>query len=484
MLFNSIGFAVFFPAVVIIYFLLWDRLRERRWPNLWLLLASYFFYGCADPRFALLLFAVTLITWGTGFVTGSPASPAKKKRTALIVGTAANLSILLFFKYFNLLYTLFEKDPAWKVLLPVGISFYIFQSLTYIFDTYGGKCETERDFPKYALFVSFFPVLLAGPIERAAHLLPQFEEKHSFDYERTRRGLIRMAYGYFLKLAISQRLAIAVDLIYDHFSDCTGYQLFLATVLYAFQIYCDFASYSSIAIGAAQIMGFELTENFRQPFLSKSCGELWRRWHISLNSWFKDYLYIPLGGNRKGRLRKYLNVMFVFTLSGIWHGAELHYVLWGALSGLFQVLGDLLKPVRKKLAECFPKGGPAAGKLHHMGQVLITFLLFTVSLVFFRAESSADALFITRQIWTRFEPASILTTSPFSLGLGVFHLMLLLIAMIMMVCYDLINEKTGDAAAFLLSRKTVIRWIVYYTLVVMILSASSIGAQQFIYFEF
>lgn len=483
MLFNSIGFAVFFPTVVLIYFWLDGKPGWEGKGNAWLLAASYFYYACADPRYALLLLSVTGITYAAGLATGDGTLPSGKRRAALIAGVAANLSILFFFKYFNLLAGLFQKDPALKILLPVGISFYIFQSLTYLFDTYGGKCRIQKDFLKYALFVSFFPVLLAGPIERASDLLPQFDERHRFDYERVRHGLFRMACGYFMKLVIAQRLAISVDLIYGHYGDCTGYQLFLATVLYAFQIYCDFASYSAIAVGAGEVMGFRLMENFRQPFLSRSLGEFWRRWHISLNSWFRDYLYIPLGGSRKGRLRKYLNVLIVFTLSGAWHGAELHYILWGALSGLLQVLGDMLKPVRKKACDVLRLKKALEGKPGDVCRILLTFFFFTVSLVFFRAGSVAEAVQITGRIWTRFEVKSVLSTSPFALGLGSFHLLFLAAGLGMMILFDLVNEKR-DAIALLLSQKKAVRWTVYYLMVLMMLGSASLGSQQFIYFAF
>ncbi len=492
---------MFFPAVVIIYFLL-ERKRgsevspeaeeNRRLPaflkgcglsNLWLLVSSYFYYMCADARFALLLLFVTATTYAAGLVTGNESADKRKKKMALAAGTIANILILFFFKYFNLLAGLFSEDPALKVVLPVGISFYIFQSLTYLFDTYKGKCPIERNFLKYALFVSFFPVLLAGPIERATHLLPQFDKVHHFDYERIRHGLIRMAYGYFLKLVIAQRLAIAVDLIYDNSTECTGYQLFLGSVLFVIQIYCDFASYSSIAIGAAEVMGFTLTENFRQPFLAVSCGEQWRRWHISLNGWFRDYVYIPLGGSRHGRFRKYLNVMIVFTLSGAWHGAELHYLCWGALAGFFQVMEDILKPLRERIVKGFPIHNALTGRLHHILQILLTFFLFVISAVFFRAASVADGVYITKKMWTDFEWNSIFTTSPFDLGLGVFHLLFVTAGLVMMIIYSLINEKK-DAAAVLLSQKTAVRWGIYYLVVIMILGSTSIGAQQFIYFAF
>ncbi len=484
MLFNSIGFAIFCPIVIIIYFLLEKKSERHRAACIWLLLSSYFYYMCADIRYGLLLFAVTLITWLCGRVAGNSARIIKTRRLALIIGILINISLLIFFKYFNLVNSLISEDPALKIVLPVGVSFYVFSSLTYVIDTYRGEQAVEKDFVRYALFVSFFPVLLAGPIERSVKLLPQFDEAHHFDYERTRKGLIRMAYGYFLKIVIAQRLAITVDMIYENIHDVNGYLLLLGTVLYAFQIYCDFASYSSIALGVGQIMGFQLTDNFKQPFLARSCADLWRRWHISLNNWFINYVYIPLGGSRKGRIRKYINIMTVFTLSGIWHGAALHYVLWGMLSGLFQVLGDILKKPRERIIKAFPVHNKTTEKLHSALQVICTFMFFVAALVFFRADSTSSALIIFSRIFTDMKLSYIAQTSPFELGLGVFNLLYLAAGMVLMVIYDLINEKTGDAAAYIAGKTTMKRWIIYYAAVLMIIGSASIGAKQFIYFAF
>ena len=489
MLFNSVAFAVFCPLVIIIYFILEKEPGRHKAANLWLLVSSYFYYMCADVRFGLLLFFVTLITFFGGMLCGIKEDKIKGaagnlRRAALICAVAVNISVLFFFKYFNLLSELINSDSALKIVLPVGISFYIFQSLTYVIDTYNGKQKPEHDFLKYALFVSFFPVILAGPIERSVNLLPQFDERHSFDYERIRHALIRMAYGYFLKIVIAQRLAIAVDLIYDNFYDVNGFQLLLATVLYAFQIYCDFASYSSIAVGVGELMGFKLTENFRQPFFARSCAELWRRWHISLNDWFRNYIYFPLGGSRKGVIRKYFNIMTVFTLSGMWHGAALHYVIWGMLSGAFQVMGDILRPLREKCTGILPVHNGFTRRCRVILQVLITFMLFVTSLFFFRAESAGAAVFILKKVLTDTNIAGIMATPLSGLGLGVFNLLYLIAAMVLMIVYDTVNEKTGDAASAIAKCPAALRWGIYYTVVIMLIGSAGLGAKQFIYFEF
>ncbi len=482
MLFNSIGFAIFCPLVIIIYFALEEK--SHRSALVWLLLSDWFYYMCAGVRFGALLFAVTLITWLCGMACGNTALSHNKRKAAMIFGCVANVGLLAFLKYFNLFEEFILKDSAMKIVLPVGVSFYVFSSLTYVIDTYRGEQKVQKDFIKYALFVSFFPTLLAGPIERSINLLPQFDTPHRFDYARIKRGLIRMAVGYFMKLVIAQRLAITVDLIYGNVDDVSGFLLIVATVMYAFQIYCDFASYSAIAKGVAIIMGFEVTDNFAQPFLAHSVSNLWRRWHVSLNNWFINYVYIPLGGSKKGKLRKYVNTMAVFTLSGMWHGAALHYVIWGMLSGFFQVMGDVTKPVRKRLEDRFPVRGGVMPHIHGAFQILVTFACFVIALVFFRAESTAQALVIFGRIFTPMSLSEIASVSIFDLGLGVFNMLYLLCGLALLIIYDVINERTGDAPLFIATRPTWMRWCIYYVMILMMLGSASIGAKQFIYFEF
>ena len=470
MLFNSVAFAIFLPVVAVIYFILEAGSKSSHIPNIWLILASYFYYMYADVRYGALLFAVTFISYGSGYLMREVIHETRMRKRILTATVILLIGALFFFKYAGLLSSLVNKDNALRIILPVGISFYIFQSLTYVFEIYQGKVRTAQSFISYAAFASFFPVLLSGPIEKSSHLLPQFEERHHFDYERIRHGLIRMAYGYFLKLVLASRLAIAVDLIYDNYMDVTGYQLLLATCLYSVQIFCDFASYSTIAIGVAEVLGFKLTENFTQPFFTDSCASFWRHWHITLNNWFRDYVYIPLGGNRRGTFRKYLNIFIVFTLSGMWHGADITYILWGMLSGLFQIMEALIAPLRAH----FPR--PL--------KVFFTFMLFTFSMFLFRSDDIYQAGIIISKVFTAFDVSSVLTTSFFELGLGVFNLLYLLAGIAVLIIYDIINEKTKDAAGWIAAREAPVRWSIYYLFVIMILGSASIGAQQFIYFQF
>lgn len=341
MLFNSYSFLIFFPIVILIYWIIPLRFRY-----IWLLAASYYFYMCWNAKYALLLLACTVITYLSGIfiykIKNSGKAEARRiiyMKLCVAFSFIINLGVLAWFKYFDFFVENLQKvfahigitlsSPTFDIILPVGISFYTFQALSYTMDVYRGEIYAEKNFLKYALFVSFFPQLVAGPIERSKNLLKQVAVPHRFDYEKCREGFLLMMWGFFMKLVIADRAAIVVNTVYNNYEQYPGLYLVIATILFAFQIYCDFGGYSTIAMGAAKMLGFELMENFNCPYFSKSVSEFWRRWHISLSSWFKDYLYIPLGGNRKGKIRKYINLMIVFLTSGLWHGAQWSYVTWG-----------------------------------------------------------------------------------------------------------------------------------------------------------
>jgi len=399
MLFNSLDFLVFFPIVTLLYFLIPHKARY-----LWLLVCSYYFYMCWNPKYALLILTSTAITYSSGLLIdlADKKDNIRLKNIWVAVSFVSNLAILFLFKYFDFALDNINRllsaigvqliQPSFSLLLPVGISFYTFQALSYTMDVYRHDVVPERNFLKYALFVSFFPQLVAGPIERSSNLIHQISEHHRFDPHRVARGLCLMLWGYFQKLVIADRAAIFVNTVYNdptNFNHC-GFISILATVLFAFQIYCDFSSYSDIARGAAEVMGFSLMKNFDTPYFSQSVAEFWRRWHISLSSWFRDYLYIPLGGNRKGVCRKYINLMIVFAVSGLWHGASWNFVIWGLLNGFYQVFGSLTMPIRKKIT-----GNPAEFSTR-LGKMLITFCLICFSWIFFRANSTTDALIIIK----------------------------------------------------------------------------------------
>ena len=493
MLFNSVDFLFFFPAVTLVYFALPHRVRY-----LWLLVCSYYFYMCWNAAYALLLLASTIITW----LSGLAIDACKRKDDALraqgmvAISFTLNLAILAIFKYagfiienLNLLLGRFGASfalPKWDLLLPVGISFYIFQALSYTVDVYRGDVRVERNPLRYAVFVAFFPQLVAGPIERSSRLLAQFCEKVRFDHDRVIRGLMMMLWGYFQKMVVADRLAVFVTQVFDHYADYTGLPVLVACVFFAFQIYCDFAGYSCIAVGAAQVMGFDLMENFRQPYLAASIADFWRRWHISLTSWFRDYLYIPLGGNRKGRLTKYRNLMIVFLTSGLWHGANWTYVIWGGLNGLFQIAGELLRPIRAEIRGCLRwDGGSRAGRLL---SVLVTFALVDFTWIFFRADTPAAAFDMIRRLFSGFRLSPIRDGSLFSMGMSGLEFALALAGIGLLLGVDAAHERGIGIRDWILAQDLSLRWTICIAAILAVLIFGYYGpnynAAQFIYFQF
>ncbi len=343
MLFNSIEFLLFLPVVVLLYYALPHRYR---WGLL--LAASYYFYAAWKLEYLVLIIASTLIDYYAGLRMGAEEHQ-RKRRKFLYLSLAGNLGMLLGFKYFNFFsdsvrvaleqFNIFADTPHLEFLLPVGISFYTFQSMSYTIDLYRGERDVERHLGIFALYVAFFPQLVAGPIERSTHLLPQFRERVTFDYGRTTSGLRLILWGFFKKIVIADQLALFVQQVYGSPGEWSGPAVLLASYFFAFQIFCDFSAYTDIARGSARIMGFDLMENFNRPYFSRSIREFWARWHISLSTWFRDYLYIPLGGNRVVKWRWYYNLMVVFVVSGLWHGANWTFVAWGFLHGAYLVLG-------------------------------------------------------------------------------------------------------------------------------------------------
>lgn len=346
MLFNSLHFLIFFPIVILLYFIIPQKVRY-----IWLLAASYYFYMCWNAKYILLIIFSTLVTYISGLlIERVKRSKWNKeriyrwKKIFVAFSFATNLSVLFFFKYFDFAFDNISAlclragielhKPEFDILLPVGISFFIFQCLSYTMDVYRGEIYAEKNILKYALFISFFPQLVAGPIERSKNLLKQINIPTNFHVESARHGLLTMVYGLILKMVIADRIASIIDPILSHYNSYNGMMLLMCIVLFAFQIYCDFHGYTQIAIGSAEVLGFHLQENFNAPYLASNIKDFWRRWHISLTSWFTDYLYIPLGGNRKGRLRKYMNTLIVFLSSGLWHGAAWGYIVWGGVTGV------------------------------------------------------------------------------------------------------------------------------------------------------
>ncbi len=401
MLFNSLQFLVFFPIVVALYFIIPYRFR---W--ILLLIASYYFYMCWNYKYVVLLLFTTIICYFAAI--GIYRSDKKKIRLLLLWGCILiYLGTLFFFKYFNFFgesinilfakFNIFYHVPSYQYLLPVGISFYTFQALGYTIDVYRGSIKPEYHFGKFALFKSFFPQLVAGPIERASNLLPQFSKKFDFNYYRIRDGLVLMAWGFFKKVVIADRLAEYVNIVYNNPNDYHGIPVILATIFFAFQIYCDFSGYSDIAVGSAKVMGFSLMTNFRRPYFAQNIKEFWQRWHISLSTWFRDYFYISLGGNRVAIWRWQLNLFLTFLVSGIWHGANWTFIIWGALHGFYLVFAIWTKKMQTQTNDFLRLGRHV--KLITFISVFITFLLVVFAWIFFRANSVGDAFVIIKNMF-------------------------------------------------------------------------------------
>ncbi len=400
MLFNSIQFLIFFIVVTLAYFSL-------SWRGRWMLLlaASCYFYMVFKPVFILILFFTIVIDYYAGIWIGR-AQDKKQKKLLLIISLISNIGILAFFKYYDFLGDSFNAifngvglrsfvpplagllphsiaewmvNGAGRVILPIGLSFHTFQAMSYTIEVYRGNQTPERNFGIYALYVMFYPQLVAGPIERPQNMLFQFHSYFKFDWEQAKAGLMQMAFGFFKKIVIADRLAEVVNHVYDNPHDQNGISLLVATLFFAFQIYCDFSGYSDIAIGAARVMGFTLMDNFRSPYESASISEFWGRWHISLSTWFRDYLYIPLGGNRKGEISKYRNQFIVFLVSGLWHGASWNYVIWGALHGTYQVGASARDKLLAKSGIVLPKN-----RFTKVLGIITTFTLVSIAWVFFR----------------------------------------------------------------------------------------------------
>lgn len=405
------------------------------------------------------------------------------KLVTLIIGTVLNLSILFIFKYSDFFMSIAGSEKRFNLLLPVGISFYTFQSLTYIFDIYNGDAEHEPNLFKYALFVSFFPLILSGPIERAKNLVPQLSATASFDADRARDGLKMMLFGYFLKIVIVARMAILTDYVFVDYLNQNGVAILIAVLAYTIQIYCDFAGYSAIAIGTCKIMGINIIKNFNQPYFAISVSDFWRRWHISLSTWFRDYLYIPLGGNRKGKIRKYVNIMIVFLVSGLWHGANMTFVFWGGLNGLYQIVGDLCKPIKSKLSSLFTLDKQPA--LLRAVQTAITFILISFTWIYFRSSSVYEANQIITCLVSRFSYVNLLDGTIWNVGLGVKNLLIAVVAIAILIIADVLCErKRCDVSGLLVNTKAPIRWIIYYVMIIMILISMNLNMTEFIYSTF
>ncbi|MET3126814.1 D-alanyl-lipoteichoic acid acyltransferase DltB (MBOAT superfamily) [Arcicella rosea] len=491
MLFNSLEFLIFFPVVTILYFLMPYRFR---W--LLLLVASCYFYMAFVPIYMLILGFTIVIDYYAGIYIEQ--SEGSRRKMFLTMSLIANIGVLAVFKYYNFLnenigflfkgFALENPIPYLKILLPIGLSFHTFQAMSYTIEVYRGKQKAERHFGIYSLYVMFYPQLVAGPIERPQNVLHQFHEKFDFDYQRVTDGLKLMAWGMFKKVVIADRLAVMVNQVYDHPFEQKGIPLLVATSLFSIQIFCDFSGYSDIALGSAQVMGFDLMKNFDRPYFSKTISEFWRRWHISLSTWFRDYLYISMGGNRVSKWRREYNVFIVFLMSGIWHGASWNFVIWGAMHGFYLIFANLTVDYRNKIVAII--GIKKSPFFYKIIQILTVFCLTSFAWIFFRAVDFKSAYYIATHLFTGIgEQLSQISNRSFIeknifLGQGIANFVMVVFALLVMETVHYFQR--GKSLRTVLNQQSVLfRWILYYGIILAILFLGMFDApSQFIYFQF
>lgn len=480
MLFNSFSFAVFLPIVFILY---WSIPHRLRW--LLLLISSYYFYMSWNPKYVVLILGTTIISYFAAILI-EKSSSKRKKKLVMAGAVIICLGVLFVFKYLEFvldsiasaagLFAIRLHPMTVKLMLPVGISFYTFQTMSYVIDVYMGKTGAEHHFGYYAAFVSFFPQLVAGPIERSCNLLPQISSKKIFNYDEASDGLKLMLWGFFKKLVVADTLAVYVDKVYENITGYHGFAFVIVMLFFTIQIYCDFSGYSNIAIGCARLFGINLMKNFASPYFSKSIKEFWSRWHISLSTWFKDYVYIPLGGNRCGRIRNSLNLIITFLVSGIWHGANWTYIAWGGIHGAAQVVEKAVaKPVNKLKSK---KAGVFLSWL-------FVFAFCNLTWVFFRAESISDALYIIVNAFKGFSsPIAYIKDGFGQLYISMTRLVYLGGILLILGIVDYLNYRT-DLVKKITEKNIVLRWTLYIALaLVIILFARKGAAAEFVYFQF
>jgi len=487
MLFNSTQFLIFFPVVAVLYFVLPDKYK-----NAWLLVTSYYFYMSWNPIFILLIIYATLVSYvaalGMGYASG------RLRKWFLVTGMVLDFVILFWFKYFEFFVSginaVFERfglrliQDSFDIMLPVGISFFTFQTVSYMVDVYRGDVSVEKNLAKYALFVSFFPQLVAGPIERSKDFLRQFDEKHEFDYDKVRNGLLLMLWGFFLKLVIADRVALYVDTVYGELDKYPGIYVCIAVIFFSFQIYCDFAGYSTIALGVATILGFQLTDNFAAPFLSLNYSELWRRWHISLSNWFRDYMYFPLGGSYRGKLIKYRNFLTVNLVSGLWHGADWSFVVWGLWNAIVRIVEDGCMEIVKRVA----RGNGATWHFNKFKMLrrCLTFCIFACIFVYFRASSIGVAHEALRSMMTTCNWHVLLDGTLFEAGLTKANFVVAIVAIIILMVADSCKYKGIILREKILSFPMLLRWAICFAGLfgIIIFGVYGNGNSSFIYFAF
>ena len=472
MLFNSIEFLLFLPLVFILYWFIFNK--NLKLQNLLVLISSYIFYGWWDYRFLSLIFFSTIVDYFIG-LNISKYSDDLKRKLLLLCSVIFNLSLLGFFKYYNFFVESwidlfnnigYEIKSIWtlNIILPVGISFYTFQTMSYTIDIYRNKLKPTKDFISFASFVSFFPQLVAGPIERATNLLPQILSAREFKSKQAVQGLRLIVWGMFKKVVIADSLAPLVDNIFTNYQDLGGGVLCLGAIYFAFQIYCDFSGYSDIAIGTSKLFGIEIMSNFKFPYFSRNIGEFWRKWHISLSTWFRDYLYIPLGGSKNGKWKSLRNIYIIFLVSGFWHGANWTFIVWGFIHASLYLPSFLFKTNRKYISSVLAEN-TFFPSINELVQVCITFSFVTVSWIFFRSESLTSSLDYILIMISTFK-------IPLSFRSGLVYIIILLIIEYLIRHNERLNEKyfRGD-------------WILFSIILLAIIEKFG-DYNQFIYFQF
>jgi len=473
MLFNTLDFAIFFPIVLTLYWTVFKKSLKLQ--NIFLVVVSYTFYSFWDWRFLSLIFLSSIVDYSVGYYLGKTEGKAKRK-WLLFTSLFFNLGLLLIFKYFNFFvesfvsaFSVFGTEfnvTSWQILLPVGISFYTFQTLSYTIDIYRRKIQPTKDVVSFFAFVSFFPQLVAGPIERASHLLPQFQVKRKFDYNKNVEGLRLILGGLFKKMVIADNCALLVNSIFENYQMESGSTLFFGAVFFAFQIYGDFSGYSDIAIGTSRLLGFDLMKNFNFPYLAQNMSDFWRRWHISLSTWFRDYVYIPLGGSRVSKFRLIINILIVFVVSGLWHGANLTFLFWGFIHALFVIPVVLFW--RKDVVFSKERKWPTFKELFNIG---FTFVIVVLAWVFFRAETITDAFQYLEIIFSKS-----IVTMPFIPRSAVLYLFIYMVL-------EWLQRHRDHVLDISHLKNKYVRYGVYYVVLYCIFYFAG-DLQPFIYFQF
>ena len=500
MVFQSFKFLVFFPIAVAVYFAIPFRYRR-----VFLFIVSYYFYMCFKPEYVVILFASTLIDYYLGLqISKCPDQPKRKK--LLVFGIIHNIGLLASLKYLDFFneslqiilnrFNIFYESAALEIIIPVGISYYILKKVSYLVDVYREPRDVEKKLITFALYVSFFPAIMAGPIDRAKKLIPQFYKKHEFDYKRVTDGLKLMAWGFFKKLVIADRLALFVNEVYSNPAQYEGLSLIMATIYFSIQIYCDFSGYTDIAIGTARVMGFDLMENFHRPYFSTSIGEFWKRWHISLSTWLMDYLFLPIAYSTSRKIKSprvmgvkaeiwsyMLGSVITMLICGLWHGSQWTYIVWGLFHGVYLGVSFITRKIRGKIRKKLKI--KKKNFIYNLFRIAVTFSLVTFAWIFFRANSISDAVYIITHLFTGwaviFNFSGVLQAVSF--GLLKRELAVALVSVFFMVFVHIVRKH--DTMEQLISKqRVVLRWSVYLVILLWILAFGESGGEDFIYFQF